>query len=85
MRPIDADYFKENGYVHDLDYYGDCVFYDTIEDAPTIDAVPVVRCKDCKHNQFPSTRGNAMCELWYGMTDLFGYCSWGERRNDEAD
>ena len=24
-------------------------FMDDIEDAPTVDAVPVVRCKDCKH------------------------------------
>ena len=48
--------------------------------------VRVVRCKDCKHNQLPPTSANAMCNLWYGMTDLFGYCSSGERRDgDESE
>lgn len=27
----------------------DCVFYNAIENAPIIDAVPVVRCRECKH------------------------------------
>ena len=57
-------------------------FCERIDDAPTVDAEPVVRCKDCKHNQLPPTRGNADCELWYGMTDLYGYCHCGERRED---
>ena len=26
---------------------------DYIEDAPTVDAIPVVRCKDCKHRGTP--------------------------------
>lgn len=47
-----------------------------------VDVVEVVRCKDCIHNQLPPTRGNAECELWYGMTDLYGYCHYGERRKD---
>ena len=45
----------------------------------------VVRCKDCKYNQLPPTSGNADCELWYGMTDVYGYCHYGERREDEID
>ena len=48
----------------------------------TVDAEPVVRCKDCKHNQLPPTSGNAECELWHGMTDLYGYCHYGERREE---
>lgn len=58
------------------------MFENALEDAPTIDAESVVRCKDCKHNQLPPTSGNADCELWYGMTDLYGYCHYGERRED---
>lgn len=62
----------------------------TVEEVEEIikdyDFVPVVRCKDCKHNQLPPTSANAMCDLWYGMTDLFGYCSSGGRRDeDETD
>lgn len=55
------------------------------KDAPTVDAVEVVRCKDCVHNQLPPTSGNVNCELWYGMTDLYGYCSRGERKKMEDE
>lgn len=51
---------------------------------PIVDAVEVVRCKDCIHNQLPPTSGNADCELWYGMTDLYGFCHYGERRKDAS-
>ena len=47
-----------------------------------IDVDEIVECKDCKHNQLPPTRGNAECELWCGMTDLYGYCHYGERRGE---
>ena len=44
-RLIDADYFEENGYVHTLGYYEECigkfVFYDTIKGAPTVEAIPI--------------------------------------------
>lgn len=42
-----------------------------IDVAPTVDAVPVVRCKECRHYE--------RCEL---MTDD-GFCSDGERKDDE--
>lgn len=79
MRLIDADVLMPNA-----EYKGK---YDTVNaydivNCPTVDAVEVVRCKDCVHNQMPPTRGNADCELWYGMTDVYGYCHYGERRED---
>ena len=43
MRLIDADAFLER-MSHTDRFFG--VVYD-INDAPTVDAVPVVRCKDC--------------------------------------
>lgn len=47
-----------------------------LEAAPTVDAVPVVRCKDCVHNH-----GGEYCENdTYVKSD--GYCHWGERRED---
>lgn len=49
-----------------------------IDDAPTIDAVYVVRCKDCKHNQ-----GNA-CDYSAVWTRPNGFCQWGERKEDET-
>ena len=59
MRPIDADALKEiisgNSYIlrDSINSMNFGMFWDGIEQAidesPTIDAVPVVRCKDCKH------------------------------------
>lgn len=45
-----------------------------VHNAPTIDAVPVVRCKDCKWCGSPSH-----CPDKDGMMDCEGFCSWGER------
>ena len=45
---------------------------DEILDAPTVDAVPVVRCRDCKRHE------NGPCA---NFKDDF-YCGWGERRED---
>jgi len=48
MRLIDADALKE-----DLTrfYANEVTARDLIDEQPTIDAVPVVRCKDCKHGK----------------------------------
>ena len=49
---------------------------------PTIDAVPVVRCKDCKHGD--KENGQYYChytgETW---NDGNFYCAGGERKDDE--
>ena len=54
MRLIDADAFLKRNEV-----YADCEFIhpmyqntlrEIVDDAPTIDAVPVVRCGECKFN-----------------------------------
>ena len=42
-----------------------------IADAPTVDAVPVVRCRDCKHRY-----SDSWCE--YGDDDDNFYCARGE-------
>lgn len=50
------------------------------------DVEPVVRCRDCKYNSNPPECGNAVCVLFYGMTDQMGFCHHGERREqDETD
>ena len=65
-----------------------CVLVEDIENAPTVDAVEVVRCKDCKyfyrHTQIDTDRG----DCWkYGIANLRvkkidDFCSYGERRTD---
>lgn len=48
-------------------------------------AVPVVRCKDCKHygNEYRHPYGGE-CE-WHGsLVDPDDFCSYGERRADHV-
>ena len=45
---------------------------------PTVDAVPVIRCGDCKHHQ------GYNCDRLYGFQDAFtvkgeDFCSWAEK------
>ena len=62
-----------------------------IESAPIVDAVPVVRCKDCKHwkkGQFMG--GNSIDDLEYGGSCPLArfaryesdFCSYGEKREE---
>lgn len=58
-----------------------------IDKQPTIDAVEVVRCKDCKYWSYDAPPGYYFCraERQNGHSinkDLMGYCSDGERRED---
>ena len=45
-----------------------------IEQAPTVDAVPVVRCLECKHLGFCGDATNLE------VMGFYGYCSRGERK-----
>lgn len=58
-----------------------------IDDAPTIDAVSVVRCRECRHKyQEPWNNGVAVegeCEIWHSATLADDFCSYGERKDDE--
>lgn len=90
MRLIDADAFLERMSRTDR-FFG--VVYD-INDAPTVDAVPVIRCRECKHcRNLP----NGLCYLYTEPYDNErGYkgdevcvepddfCSCGERRTDNG-
>jgi len=76
-------------------YYGDnCRIEDVqewLDDQPTIDAVPVVRCKDCKHRG--SSYNCPMRKLvmpWQGAgsyedcTEDEGYCHIGVKKDGGA-
>ena len=57
-----------------------------IDDAPTIDAVEVVRCKDCKYWH----SNTEFCDVWSHMniaqrTLVDDYCSHGERREPKNE
>lgn len=57
-----------------------------ISDTPTVDAVPVVRCRDCR-NSYEGIDGRICsfgpCVDCYVPDDFF--CSQGERRESNAD
>lgn len=49
----------------------------------TMDAVEVVRCRDCKHYERNPNRGGPMCTEFLGLTipDADDFCSYGERKD----
>ena len=59
---------------------------DAIEDAPTIDAMPVVRCKDCKHRENREWDSPCPCvcaDSWYSwMPEDDWFCANGERKKE---
>lgn len=81
MRLIDADLFikrmRDYCYVNDVTKkIIDTLSYITNVEAEfhSVDAVPVVRCKDCKHY-----KSLAECELIKDCMGTNGYCAWGEK------
>lgn len=85
MRLIDANTLlrhkrKMSGADFGGEFWDEAVLASDIKNAPTVDAVPVVRCKDCKHWQdnnggYPHEE----CRWGHGETpDANDFCSYGE-------
>lgn len=82
MRLIDADKAK---LVLDWNLVGDAAdaACKVIDDAPTVDAVVVTRCKDCKHayiNSFSAKSGIALCSSSAKVMQQDDFCSYGEKQ-----
>ena len=78
---LDSDYIQETLYRRGFKTRQD--IEEWLNNAPTIDAVPVVRCKDCKHAWIHPC-GYVYCHRdgrnAYEMTfNLDSFCSYGER------
>lgn len=56
---------------------------DYIDHAPTVDAVPVVRCIDCE-NAIQIAETNLFCPRIGCSTVFDGYCHKGKRRQKDA-
>lgn len=81
MRLIDADALIDELGISDEDI----IFEGMLEDAPTIDAVPVVRCKDCKYYDTPKNFKKPYCMRGaYVKVNADDYCSFAERKDDEC-
>lgn len=70
--------YEQDSYNEGID-----VSWNRVLAAPNVDAVPVVRCKDCKH--YRGVKGNERCgEFEYYFPEDNDFCSCGERkRGDE--
>ena len=77
---LDSDYIQETLYRRAFKTRQD--IEDWLNSAPTIDAVPVVRCKDCIRRD--DTDECPMCFLiegkYYEYTNENGFCDRGERK-----
>lgn len=84
-RLIDADRATEivrnQGVVHPNAYHLTNYATLILREAPTVDAVPVVRCAQCKHFK-RNLENDTYCSSVNGLTDpeKDDFCSYGERK-----
>lgn len=90
MRLIDADALQRKicgancgCEYEDCGNEGDCSLDLFIFHAPSVDAVPVVRCKDCKHIT-PVEGGLPLCALHNIACAYNDFCSYGERKEGDS-
>ena len=89
MRLIDANKFIERckQIIHEESDNPACISWafaydnmiDEINEQPTVDAVEVVRCKDCKYCNYYSISDDFTCRYWDWPTKENGYCHIGEK------
>ncbi len=86
-RYIDADVLmdalnvfrdRKNGNEHFM--YGIETAKELLGIQPTVDAVPVVRCRECKHHEVFKNGVNGWCNGHGCPTDVTYFCADGERR-----
>ena len=86
LENVRQDYIEENTFSSD---FAACVI-ETVQDnyldlAPTVDAVEVVRCKDCKHYMlWEDSVEHKTCAKAIGLmaSDPEDFCSYGERKDN---
>ena len=81
MRLIDADALMDEANSDGAYGYVDAK---QISEAPTVDAVPVVRCRECKYRFKNNGHDKSGCpiidaNIWMDDDD---FCSYGERKGD---
>lgn len=85
------EYVHTQPHFHWGDYQYMCIsgkeIDEIIDTAPAVDAVEVVRCKDCNNNpNFLKTSGKHMvwCRKWRCEVKDTDFCSYGKRRVDHG-
>lgn len=77
VRPIDANALKKS---FEEDGHLSSYIEEFIDNAPTIDAVPIVRCKDCKWHGRPGCAIEIVDDSDRPGTE--GFCCYAERKQD---
>lgn len=83
MRLIDADAMIEDAFT--IADETSIIIKDCCDAQPTVDAVPVIRCKDCKHWYEKYRHGVDMsaCKRAIGYFGANDYCSRAERKDND--
>lgn len=86
--PIRLDHYdKEHGNEHYV--FGIEAVLEYAEYLPTVDAVPVTRCKDCRHGEPDRYLKGGEDEVWCNYYDYpkpaAGFCEKGERRKEDRE
>ena len=70
---IDCSFFMDDKY---------CRFETMLSEAPTINAIPVVRCRECKQGEIddPDFPDEYYCHAGCGWNKGDFYCAYGERK-----
>ena len=95
MKLIDADTFKHRMYHEVFEKDSEAQRWDSgcwmryrlfdkiLEEQPAVDAVEVIRCKDCKHwNMVDLHFHKNICSKVMRPCDESNFCSWAERRQE---
>ena len=77
---LDSDYIQETLYRRGFKTRQD--IEEWLNNAPTIDAVPVVRCRDCNQGEVdePDFPDQYYCHAGCGWNKGDFYCAYGERK-----
>lgn len=76
MRLIDSDKFILALMDASLSSVDEDTILDLVDSVPTADAVPVVRCRDCKYRDGTPGQPNILCAQMHEDD----FCSYGERK-----
>ena len=90
MRLIDADALIMDYITDDAENDSEIISRNDILNAPTVDAVEVVRCADCRYficnlrpdGYLPEGVGETECTLFHFGADYTDFCSRGERSTE---
>lgn len=84
MRLIDADraleIVRDQGITHPNAYHLINYAMLILREAPTVDAVEVTRCRDCKYHEDTSVTEYEHCCLIGKTVRYNDFCSYGERK-----